>query len=78
MLRRLEEHKIGLQVSPAAKDILARDGYDPQFGARPLKRLIQKKIQDPMALKLLKGEVRDGQTIMVEGGKEGLVISVSP
>ena len=64
--KRLAEHDITLELSDAAKAYLAQQGYDPAYGARPLKRLIQKEIQDQVALALLKGEFRDGDTIRVD------------
>src|SRR6202020_2423754 len=64
--KRLEERKIVLLPTEAARDLLARTGYDPSFGARPLKRLIQKEIENPLALKLLEGEFKDGDTIVVD------------
>jgi ATP-dependent Clp protease ATP-binding subunit ClpB len=62
----LTDRGIGITVTGAAKDYLAREGYDPAYGARPLKRLIQKEIQDVLAMKLLRGEFVDGQTIEVD------------
>ncbi|MFA5810141.1 MAG: ATP-dependent chaperone ClpB [Thermoleophilia bacterium] len=56
---------IGINLTDAAKDYLAREGYDPAYGARPLKRLIQKEIQDVLAMKLLTGEFGEGQTVEV-------------
>lgn len=56
-------HSIVLQDS--AKELLAREGYDPNFGARPLKRAIQTMIQNPLAMKLLRGEIISGQTVTV-------------
>ena len=64
--RRLAERDISLQITDAAKSYLAQQGYDPAYGARPLKRLIQREIQDKIALALLKGEFRDGDTIRVD------------
>jgi ATP-dependent Clp protease ATP-binding subunit ClpB len=64
--RRLAERDITLEISDAAKTYLAQQGYDPAYGARPLKRLIQKEIQDQVALALLKGDFRDGDTIKVD------------
>jgi ATP-dependent Clp protease ATP-binding subunit ClpB len=64
--RRLAERDITLEITDAAKTYLAQQGYDPAYGARPLKRLIQKEIQDKLALALLKGEFRDGDTVMVD------------
>ena len=61
-----------LEVSRAAKQFLAEEGYDPTFGARPLKRTIQRELQDPLALKILAGEFREGDVIEVERGKDSL------
>jgi ATP-dependent Clp protease ATP-binding subunit ClpB len=65
----------GLEVSDAAREYLAEVGYDPSFGARPLKRTIQRELQDPLALKLLSGEFKDGDVITVERDPEGLTFS---
>jgi ATP-dependent Clp protease ATP-binding subunit ClpB len=77
-LRRLEERlkarKITLDVSPEARRWLADEGYDPVFGARPLKRVIQRALQDRLAEMLLAGEVKDGETVRVTAGPDGLVI----
>ncbi len=62
----LAERKIGLELSEAAKRHLAEIGFDPTFGARPLKRVIQRHLQDPLAMKLLEGEFQDGDTIRVD------------
>lgn len=75
LVSRLAGRKIVLKVSPAARDLLAQQGYDSHFGARPLKRLIQRKVQDPIATKLLEGEFTEGQTIGVDAAEEGLSIS---
>jgi ATP-dependent Clp protease ATP-binding subunit ClpB len=64
--KRLAERDITLEISDAAKTYLAQQGYDPAYGARPLKRLIQKEIQDRIALALLKGEFRDCDTVRVD------------
>jgi ATP-dependent Clp protease ATP-binding subunit ClpB len=61
-----------LEVSPQAREYLAEVGFDPDFGARPLKRAIQRELQDPLAMKLLAGELKPGETIRVERGPEGL------
>jgi len=70
--KRLSERDITLDLTDAAKGFLAKQGYDPAYGARPLKRLIQKEIQDKIALSLLKGEVRDGDTVRVDESNLGL------
>ena len=62
----LADRKITIELTPAARDLLFESGYDPQFGARPLKRAIQRLIQDPLALKILEGEVKSGETIEVD------------
>ncbi|MFA5794441.1 MAG: ATP-dependent chaperone ClpB [Candidatus Brocadiia bacterium] len=66
---RLAEQKIKLQITDGAKELLAMDGYDPLFGARPLKRLIQKKVQDGLALALLEGTFKPGDTVYVKASK---------
>jgi ATP-dependent Clp protease ATP-binding subunit ClpB len=63
----LGERKIQIELTPRAEELLFREGYDPQFGARPLKRAIQRLIQDPLAMKLLDGEVLPGETLEVDG-----------
>jgi ATP-dependent Clp protease ATP-binding subunit ClpB len=70
--KRLEERKIILVPTDSGRDWLAKTGYDPVFGARPLKRLIQKDIENPLALQLLKGEFKDGDRILIESSGEGL------
>jgi ATP-dependent Clp protease ATP-binding subunit ClpB len=71
--RRLEERGLGLVLTDAARQHVARVGYDPDFGARPLKRVIQKEIADPIALAVLQGEYREGDTITVDASPDGLV-----
>ena len=66
-----------LEVSKEAKAYLAEEGYDPAFGARPLKRAIQRELQDPLALKLLAGEFREGDVIEVDQGKDRLVFTTA-
>ena len=68
--QRLEQQKIALQLSDEAKALIAREGYDPVYGARPLKRAIQKYLLDPLSLDLLEGKFREGQTIEVDA-KDG-------
>jgi ATP-dependent Clp protease ATP-binding subunit ClpA len=64
--RLLEERGIGLEVTQAAKDAVVAEGYDPAFGARPMRRAIQRLIQDPLSLMLLKGEYQAGETVVVD------------
>ncbi len=75
--RRLAAKRIGLEVTDAAKAVLAREGYDPTFGARPLKRTIQRLIQDPLALKLLEHEFAEGDTVTVDAHGDELVFERS-
>ncbi|MBV6658647.1 MAG: ATP-dependent chaperone ClpB [Devosiaceae bacterium] len=65
----LEDRKIVVDLEPSAREWLADKGYDPAYGARPLKRVIQKEVQDPLAEKILSGDVKDGDTVRVTGGK---------
>lgn len=64
--QRLVDHNIVLTATPAALDQLAEEGYDPDMGARPLRRVIQQKVEDPLSDMLLSGEFRDGDTVIVE------------
>ncbi|MFL6537790.1 MAG: ATP-dependent chaperone ClpB [Chthoniobacterales bacterium] len=66
LVKRLENQKITLELTDAAKERIAHEGYDPVYGARPLKRAIQREILDPLSLELLEGKVREGQTIRVD------------
>jgi ATP-dependent Clp protease ATP-binding subunit ClpB len=67
--RLLAERKISVELTDAAKDLLFTEGFDPNFGARPLKRAIQKLVQDPLALKILDGEVLHGDHVVVDADK---------
>jgi ATP-dependent Clp protease ATP-binding subunit ClpB len=62
----LNERELGLNLTDAARDALAEEGYDPHYGARPLKRTIQRQVQNPLAMKLLQGEFKPGQTVFVD------------
>ena len=62
----LADRGLKLEISPAAREWLADAGYDPEFGARPLKRVIQREVQDPLALKILSGDFREGDTIKID------------
>ncbi len=72
--KRLAARKIELALDDGAKEWLANEGYDPVFGARPLKRVIQRALQNPLAEALLAGEIRDGETVPVTAGTDGLII----
>lgn len=69
--KRIQEKGLGVHLHPEVRDILAREGFDPNFGARPLKRLIQKRIQDPLARKVLSGEFKEGDIIHFKPGAKG-------
>lgn len=70
LVKMLADRKITLVLDPSAEELLAKEGYDPVYGARPLKRAIQSLIQNPLAMKLLGGEVKPGETLMVRGDLE--------
>jgi ATP-dependent Clp protease ATP-binding subunit ClpB len=72
--KRLAGRKIALELDRAALDWLGDEGYDPVYGARPLKRVIQKNLQDPLAEMILAGDVLDGATVAVTAGPEGLIV----
>ncbi|GBC86971.1 Chaperone protein ClpB [bacterium HR12] len=76
LAERLAERKLTLRLTEAARAWLADKGYEPAFGARPLRRVIQRHLQDPLALKLLSGEVREGDEVEVDATPEGLVFRV--
>jgi ATP-dependent Clp protease ATP-binding subunit ClpB len=77
--RRLEERRLTLELTDRARDLLAAEGFDPVYGARPLKRAIQRRVMDPLALKLLEGEVKEGDRIRVDGTPTGeLVFETEP
>ena len=67
----LKDRKLKLEVTPAAKEVIISEGYDPQYGARPMRRAIQRLVQDPLALKLLSGDFPEGDTVMVDAAPDG-------
>jgi ATP-dependent Clp protease ATP-binding subunit ClpB len=71
---RLEERKINLELTDAAKERLAREGFDPVYGARPLRRTIQKEIVQPLAIRLLRGEYSPGDTVAVDVSPGGELV----
>ena len=71
----IDDRKITLELSDAARAWLGRVGYDPVYGARPLKRAVQKYLQDPLADKILAGEIADGSTVRVDEGDGQLVLT---
>jgi ATP-dependent Clp protease ATP-binding subunit ClpB len=78
LAERLAERALSLEVTDAARELIAARGYDPAFGARPLKRLIQREIQDPLAVKLLSGEIGEGDTVLVDAEEESMTITAVP
>ena len=74
---RLAERKLTLELSDAAYDLLASEGYDPAFGARPLRRLLQREIENPLAVKLLAGELHEGDTVRVDVTDGALTIEAA-
>ncbi len=71
----LADRKIRLELTPEARDWLGRVGYDPVYGARPLKRAVQRYLQDPLADAILRGDIRDGSVVRVSEGDGGLVLA---
>ncbi|MBX7136148.1 MAG: hypothetical protein K1X67_26045, partial [Fimbriimonadaceae bacterium] len=69
--KRVAEKKIDVTLSPEAASLLARVGYDPTFGARPLKRAIQRMVENPLALQILAGHFREGDKLTIEPTKDG-------
>ncbi|CAH1654922.1 ATP-dependent chaperone ClpB [Chelatococcus asaccharovorans] len=74
----LEDRKITLDLDASAREWLADKGYDPAYGARPLKRTIQKNVQDPLAELILAGSIKDGETVPIVAGPNGLIIGDFP
>ena len=75
--RLLAERKVSLELTDAARNWLGRVGYDPVYGARPLKRAVQRYLQDPLADLILRGAVKDGSTLTVDEGDGALAIGVA-
>jgi ATP-dependent Clp protease ATP-binding subunit ClpB len=71
----LEDRKITIALEPSARNWLADKGWDPAYGARPLKRVIQKSVQDPLAELMLSGRVKDGDRVVISAGKKGLTFN---
>ena len=75
--KRLEDRRIRLEFTDEAKRLLAERGYDPVYGARPLKRVIQKAVETPLAKKIMAGEVPDSSRVLVSTDPQGLVFEVT-
>jgi len=73
LAKRLEPQKISIELTPSAKELLAKAGFDPVYGARPLKRTIQHLIQDPLATKILEGSIREGDHVIVDADNGNIV-----
>jgi len=71
--KRLAERKLTIDITEAAKSWLAKEGYDPVYGARPLRRAIERYVENPLSTKVLSGEFKEGDTIVVDAGDDGLV-----
>jgi ATP-dependent Clp protease ATP-binding subunit ClpA len=74
-MKRLEERKIRIELTDKAKDLLIAEAYDPIYGARPLKRTLQRQILDPLALRVLQGEYREGDAVRVDASAGELQFS---
>jgi ATP-dependent Clp protease ATP-binding subunit ClpC len=68
--QRLAEYRLSVELTPAARTWLAKQGYDPAFGARPLKRALQKHVESPLSVKMLRGDFSDGDKVFVDAGEE--------
>ncbi|MBA2257675.1 MAG: ATP-dependent chaperone ClpB, partial [Acidobacteria bacterium] len=66
LMKRLEDRKIRVDLSERAKDLLIAEGYDPTYGARPLKRIIQRRVLDTLAIKVLEGDIREGELVRID------------
>jgi ATP-dependent Clp protease ATP-binding subunit ClpB len=75
LTRRLAERKIHVTLTDAAKEQLVREGYDPAYGARPLKRSIQRRVLDPLAMRVLEGDFLEGDTVVVDAGPDALTFT---
>jgi len=73
--KRLEERKLGVEMTDKAKSWIARVGYDPVYGARPLRRALEKYVENPLAIKVLAGEFKEGDTILVDAADDGLTFT---
>ncbi|HKE80569.1 MAG TPA: type VI secretion system ATPase TssH, partial [Solirubrobacteraceae bacterium] len=77
LVRRVRERGIEVDLTDRARELLGNLGYDPTYGARPLKRVIQKRLVDPLALAILEGDFREGDTVRVDAGDGDLVLAVA-
>ena len=77
LLRRLEDRKIRIELADRARDVLIEEGYDPVYGARPLKRTLQRRVLDPLALGVLQGEFKEGDVVHVDADHGQIVLRAS-
>ena len=75
LMKRLAERKITVDLTDAAKGYLVSEGYDPMYGARPLKRTLQRHLLDPLAMRVLQGEFGEGDRIVADAGRDGLTFA---
>jgi ATP-dependent Clp protease ATP-binding subunit ClpB len=75
LLRRLADRKISVELTAAAKDVLVQEGYDPVYGARPLKRALQRLVLDPLAMRVLEGQFGEGDSVVVDAEDDRLKFS---
>ena len=75
LTKRLEERKIHVSLTDAAKELIVREGYDPAYGARPLKRSIQRRVLDPLALRVLEGDFLEGDAVVIDAGRDALTFT---
>ena len=75
LMKRLEDRKIHVELTGRAKDFLVQEGYDPIYGARPLKRTIQRRVLDPLALRVLEGEFAEGDRVVIDAGADGITFA---
>src|SRR5690606_3902865 len=75
LLKRLEDRKITVELTPAARDLLVQEGYDPVYGARPLKRAIQRRVLDPLAMRVLEGDFGEGDHVVIDAADDQLTFA---
>ena len=78
MEKLLADRNIKLTLTEAAKDWLLKEGYDPVYGTRPLRRAIQRFVENPLSSRILEGEFKDGGSVTVDAGPDGLTFSSAP
>jgi ATP-dependent Clp protease ATP-binding subunit ClpB len=75
LLRRLEDRKLRIELTDRARDVIIEEGYDPVYGARPLRRTLQRRLLDPLAMAVLDGRFHEGDDVIVDAGNDGLVLN---